>query len=406
MQIFQNTETAFRLKTNKELRKASALFRLMSYPLLVGLSGKLANVAIHLNIPLRWIVKPTIFSHFCGGETIEECRNVIDRLSKFKVESVLDFAAENQESDDQIESVMHEIKRTMKLANETSSVPFTVFKPTAIAPVRFLSAAAQYIPPSPDDNNKKYSAISFRESDKEKFRQNIRDLCQSAYEKRIPVMIDAEESYLQDIVDSLVMEMMELYNKEKAIVFNTLQMYRHDRLDFLRDCINIAKEKKYHLGLKLVRGAYMEQERERALKMGYPSPIYPDKQSTDKAFNLAIEICLENINRINLFAGTHNEESLLLLMNLMKSKKIRKNNTRVYVSQLYGMSDHISFNMAAHSFNVAKYLPYGPVRYLIPYLIRRAEENKSVTGQAGRELHFIKREIKRRKTSKNKKDGN
>ena len=388
MQIFENTETAFKIRTNKELRKASMLFSLMSCPLLVQLSGKLANLAIHLKIPVRWIVKPTIFSHFCGGETIEESRNVIDRLSKFKVESVLDYAAENQESDDQIESVMHEIRRTMDLAKETTSVPFSVFKPTAIAPVRFLAATAGSDTPS------------FRVSDTEKLRQNFRTLCQAAYERRIPVMIDAEESHCQDIVDSLVMEMMQLYNKEKAIVFNTLQMYRHDRLDYLRDCIKIAREKTYHLGLKLVRGAYMEQERERALKMGYPSPIYPDKQSTDNAFNSAIAICLENINRIDLFAGTHNEESLLLLMNLMKSHKLQNNDPRVYVSQLYGMSDHISFNMAAHSYNVAKYLPYGPVRYLIPYLIRRAEENKSITGQAGRELHFVKLEIKRRKTSK------
>ncbi len=403
MQIFENTETAFKIRTNKELRKASILFSLMSYPLLVRLSGKLANLAIHLKIPVRWIVKPTIFSHFCGGETIEESRNLIDRLSKFNVESVLDYAAEIQESDDQTESVIHEIRRTMDLARETTSVPFSVFKPTAIAPVRFLTAAAESAVPSFLESDPEKSAASFRESDTEKLRQNIRTLCQAAYERRIPVMIDAEESHYQDIFDSLVMEMMQLYNKEKAIVFNTIQMYRHDRLDFLRDCIRIAREKKYHLGLKLVRGAYMEQERERALKMGYPSPIYPDKQSTDNAFNSAIAICLENIDRIDLFAGTHNEESLLLLMNLMKSRKLQKNDPRVYVSQLYGMSDHISFNMAAHSYNVAKYLPYGPVRYLIPYLIRRAEENKSVTGQAGRELHFVKLEISRRKNIKNKK---
>ena len=360
----------------------------------------MANLAIYLKLPVGWIVKPTIFSHFCGGETIEESRDVIDRLAKFKVESVLDYAAENQESDDQIESVIYEILKTIDLAKENNAVPFSVFKPTALAPVRLLATAAGSHTPSFRESDTEKSGQSFRESDMQKFRHNIRTLCQAAYERGIPVMIDAEESQYQDIVDSMVMEMMELYNKEKAIVFNTLQMYRHDRLDFLMDCITIAREKKYHFGVKLVRGAYLEQERERALKMGYPSPVYPDKQNTDNAFNSAIAICLENIDTTNLFAGTHNEESLSLLMDLMKSHKLGKNDPRVYVSQLYGMSDHISFNMAARSYNVAKYLPYGPVRYLIPYLIRRAEENKSVTGQAGRELHFVKLEIRRRKTLK------
>jgi len=382
MHIFENTETAFRIKSNKELRKTAILFRLMSKPLMVRVSSWLAVVAPRLRIPVRWLVKPTIFSLFCGGETIEESIRVIEKLAENSVDTVLDYAAENQESEEQIQAVMEEIRRTMDLAAENRNVPFTVFKPTALAPARVLSEAG---------NSNRVS----REA--EKFAGNIRTLCRAAWERGIPVMIDAEECHYQHIIDKLAMEMMEKYNKEKAIVYNTLQMYRHDRLGFLKNCINESTGKKYYLGIKLVRGAYMDQERERAAKHGYPSPVYPDKQSTDNAFNSAMRICLDNIGTTRLFAGTHNEKSMLLLMELMKERNMDNSDPRVCVSQLYGMSDHISFNMASLSYNVAKYLPYGPVRFLMPYLLRRAEENKSVTGQAGRELQWVNIEIERRK---------
>jgi proline dehydrogenase len=389
MQIFENTEVAFKLRTNKELLKALLLFRFMSNTSLVKITGYLANLAIRFKIPVGWAVKPTIFSHFCGGETIDESAKVIKNLAQHKVLSVLDYAAEDQKSTDQINAVISEIIRTMNLAAENKNVPFTVFKPTALAPVSVLNSA--------------YSR-SYRGNEAppeiELFRNNIRTLCKAAWERGIPVMVDAEESHYQDIVDKVVTEMMELYNTDKAIVYNTIQMYRHDRLDFLKTSIEAARKQKYHLGIKLVRGAYMEQERDRARKMGYPSPILPDKESTDKAYDDALRICLENIDFTSLFAGTHNEDSLMLLMDLIKFHKLNKNDDRVYSSQLYGMSDHISFNMAAQSYNVAKYLPYGPVKYLIPYLVRRAEENRSITGQSGRELHYIKLEIRRRKNSK------
>ncbi len=389
MEIFKNTEVAFKLRTNKELLKASLLFRLMSHASLVKIAGNLANLAISINIPVGWAVKPTIFNHFCGGETIEESTKAISNLAEHKVVSVLDYAAEDQKSTDQINAVISEIIRTMDLAAENKNVPFTVFKPTALVPVSVLNSA----------NSQSYPE-SEAPPEIELFRNNIRTLCKAAWERGVPVMVDAEESHYQNIVDKVVTEMMELYNTDKAIVYNTIQMYRHDRLDFLKKSIEAARKKKYHFGVKLVRGAYMEQERDRAVKMGYPSPIFPDKESTDKAYNDALTICLENIDMTSLFAGTHNEDSLMLLMELMKYHKLNKNDSRVYTSQLYGMSDHISFNMAEQSFNVAKYLPYGPVKYLIPYLIRRAEENKSITGQAGRELHYIKLEIRRRKNIK------
>ena len=385
MQIFENTQIAFKHRSIKELKKARILFKFMEYPLLVKIAGIIANLGIDLRIPLEWLVRPTVFSHFCGGESLEESRELVEFLARFKVQSVLDFAAENKEQEEEIKSVISEIIRTMDFAVKNSAVNFSVFKPTALAPVKILARAG-----TGDASEKSLP------DEIEKFRNNIKTLCQAAYERGVPVMIDAEESHYQDIVDKVASDMMELYNKEKPIVYNTLQMYRHDRLDFLKECLRESEKKNYHLGLKIVRGAYMDQERERARKKGYPSPIYADKESTDNAFNSAITICLENISHTSIFVGTHNEESLIFLIEKMKEYDLKNNDPRIYVSQLYGMSDHISFNMAHESFNVVKYIPYGPVRYLLPYLIRRVEENKSVTGQAGRELHFINREIERR----------
>jgi proline dehydrogenase len=389
MQIFENTEIAFKSRTTRELKKASLLFRLMSRRSLVGIAGILANLGIKMNLPLGWLVRPTVFSHFCGGETLGESCSVIGHLAKFRVKTVLDYAAENQSSDKNVERVMRQTLKTIDFASNNPNVPFAVFKPTAFAPVSVLTAASSYAP------------LGAREKNEiEKFRSNIRRLCQAAYEKGVPVLIDAEESYYQAIVDKVASEMMEEFNKDKAMIFNTLQMYRHDRLQFLNECISISKEKNYHLGIKLVRGAYMEQERERSKKMGYPSPIYPDKESTDNAFNKALSTCISNLGRTSVFVGTHNEESMLILMELLKKGRLDNSDSRVYISQLYGMSDHISFNMAVHGYNVAKYLPYGPVGYLLPYLIRRAEENKSVSGQAGRELRLIEIELERRKKIK------
>jgi proline dehydrogenase len=388
MHIFNNTEIAFKSRSTRELKKAVWIFRLMSNPVIARWSGKLANLGIGMKFPLDWLIRPTVFNHFCGGETISECTPVIEHLAKFNISSILDYAAENQQSETNIEHVIQETLRAMEFASQNRAVSFTVFKPTALAPANVLANA--------NSDLKKV----VRNQDIEKFRSNIKVLCSNAYDRGVPVLIDAEESHYQAIVDDVAQEMMELFNKEKVIVYNTLQMYRHDRLDFLNECLKIAREKKYLAGIKLVRGAYLEQERERAEKMGYPSPVYPDKQGTDNAFNRAMSICLENIDITGLFVGTHNEESLMMLMEMLREHKIENNDSRVFVSQLYGMSDNISFNMARLSYNVAKYLPYGPVRFLLPYLIRRAEENKSVSGQAGRELALLTREIYRRKPKK------
>lgn len=386
MGIFENTEIAFKSKSDKELRKSGFLFRLISYPSLVRSLGTFAGFGISLGLPLRWLVKPVVFSHFCGGENLQEAGEVIEFLAKYNIRSVPDYAAENQKSEVVIRSVINEIIKTMDISSVNPDVPFTVFKPSALAPFNTLKIPA---------GGRLDSTPKTEEMDR--FRERFMLLCRTAREKGTPVMVDAEEYYYQDIIDSLVTEMMELYNRERPIVYNTVQMYRHDRLVFLKESIRIAGKKKYLPGFKIVRGAYMDQERERADRLGYPSPIYPDKESTDRAFNAAIELCLENIGTTSIFVGTHNEESILKLIAGMREHKLRNSDPRIYISQLYGMSDHISFNMAQQSYNVAKYLPYGPVKYLLPYLLRRADENRSVTGQSGRELKLIQQEIRRRK---------
>lgn len=386
---FNNTEIAFITKTNNQLIKAWWLFKIVSSPFLVKAGKHFINFANAIRLPIKWLIKPTIYSHFCGGENLEECSPTVEILSKHNVKSILDYSVEGKEADEDIELAMQETLKAIEHAAGNPEIPFAVFKPTAFAPFHILEKAAAGVLQSEED---KHESL--------KFEERIEKLFGKGSELNIPVMIDAEETWIQDYLDRLVKHMMEKYNREKVTVFNTLQMYRHDRLEFLERSLSEAKEGNYLLGIKLVRGAYMEKERARAEKLTIPSPIHPDKPSTDKAYNDALSFCINNLDRIQVFNGTHNEESCIHLMKLMEEKGISPDDVRIFTSQLYGMSDHISFNMAREGYNVAKYIPYGPVKHVLPYLIRRAEENTSVAGQTGRELSLLSQEKKRRKNKK------
>lgn len=383
---FENTEVAFQSRSNSDLRRAEFLFRSLSKPGLVSLGKGLTNFALSARIPVGWIVKPTIYKHFVGGETIEKCKPVVEQLGKFNVKSILDYSVEGSGSPEAIQHALEETIRSIENAAQNPDIPFAVFKPTAFGDDLMLQKASVDSPLSGSD-----------EKEKQLFYERIDTLCHSAYQNDIPVMIDAEDYAYQTHIDRVVEHMMEKYNKEKTIVFNTLQMYRVDRLDFLKESIRKAREKGYYYGVKFVRGAYLEKERERAERMGYPDPIQPDKESTDRDYNEALRHSIENIDIVSVFNGTHNEYSSAYLAELMDERGIAKDDPRLYFSQLYGMSDHISFNLAAQGYNVAKYVPYGPVRHVLPYLIRRAEENTSVKGQTSRELKLIMQEKKRRK---------
>lgn len=387
MLSFENTEIAFSHKSDKELKKAHFLFKAISKKFIVKAGGLFTNLALKVKFPINWIVKPTIYNHFVGGETIEECYNVVRKLEKYNVKAILDFSVEGISNEENINNALAETIKSIKNAALDDNIPFAVFKPTAFALNNILQIASEKENLNKDEIN---SANQFK--------SNIDLLCKTAFENNIPILIDAEDFKFQKFIDEVIFEMMEKYNRTRAIVYNTLQMYRTDRLEFLKAAISKAKSKNYFFGAKFVRGAYMEKERERALKMNYYSPIYSDKNKTDNAFNDALELAVKNIDCMNIFCGTHNEYSVKYLTELMHQNYISKKDDRIYFSQLYGMSDHLSFNLAKEGYNAAKYLPYGPVKHVIPYLIRRAEENTSVAGQTSRELSLIKTELKRRKT--------
>jgi len=386
MMDFENTKIAFRSKSNKELKKAYFLFTTIKHPWLVQTGKFLVNIALGIKFPIKWIVKPTIYAHFCGGETISECEPVVQKLAKHNVKTILDYSVEGKESPEEMQAALDETIRAIKNASENPDIPFAVFKPTAFGKDAVLEKA------SSDEN-----LTPGEQEELDRFRERIDTLAKTAYDGDIPIMIDAEDYCYQKVIDQVVTEMMEKYNKEKTIVFNTLQMYRWDRLDFLKEELRKAQEGGYYIGMKFVRGAYMEKERERAERLGYPSPIHPDKERTDRDYNAALKFSVENIQKIAIFNGTHNEQSSLYLTELMEAHGIKKDDPRAWFSQLYGMSDHISFNLAEEGYNVAKYLPYGPVKNVLPYLIRRAEENTSVAGQTSRELNLLKKESNRRK---------
>jgi proline dehydrogenase len=386
---FNNTEIAFKHKSNEDLKRAHFLFSVMASPFLVKSGKGLARFGLNIGLPIKGMIKATIFEQFCGGETIEECTSTIDTMWKNHVGTILDYSVEGKTSAEDFEYTTKEIIATIHKARGNPGIPFAVFKITGIARFSLLELTNTGIEGISESDLKEYQETVER----------VNRICKEAFEAYVPVFIDAEESWIQDVIDRITHEMMLKYNKEHAIVFNTVQMYRHDRLAFLKESIAWAKDQNIQYGVKLVRGAYMEKERKRAAENNYPSPIQPDKETCDTDYNHALEFLVkpEILTHMALCAGSHNEDSSAYLASLIESKGIDKSNKRIYFAQLLGMSDHISYTLASEGFNVAKYVPYGPVKEVIPYLFRRADENTSVKGQTGRELKLIKEEIKRRK---------
>jgi proline dehydrogenase len=384
---FDNTQIAFEYKSDKELRKAYWLFKLVGSPALVKVGKWLTHFALKTHLPVKGMIKKTIFQQFCGGETISECGQTTQKLSKYGVKSILDYSVEGQTSEKNFEATTLEIIATIKEAKNKADIPLAVFKVSGVARFDILEKF----------NDENYQGSADEMQSFQGVKERVQRICQAAFDAEVPVMIDAEESWVQDGIDRIALEMILQFNKDKAFVYNTLQMYRHDRLDFFKKELKVAQDKGIKYAVKLVRGAYMEKERDRAAKMGYPSPINATKADSDNLYNAALDFAIENLENCAVVAGTHNEESSLYLTELMHKFNITKNDDRVYFAQLLGMSDHISFNLSAAGYNVAKYVPYGPVREVVPYLIRRAEENTSAAGQTSRELRLIQQEKLRRK---------
>lgn len=387
MHKFNNTEIAFAWRSDSALRKAKFLFKTISWPSLVNTGSVLLKIALAIRFPISWIVKPTIFSHFVGGETLHESIPTVNALAKYGVKSILDYSVEGKGTPKAQEDAYKEILNSIQNAASNPNITFSVFKPTGLINVDILEKVS--------------SGDSLSQAETEQFnlfKQRVHNLCSISANASTPILIDAEDSWYQKALDDVIRDMMLEFNKAQVLVYNTLQMYRVDRFVFLKDAFKDASENGFKLGIKFVRGAYMEKERERAEILGYPSPIHPTKDDTDVAFNEAQAFAFAHLDIISIFCGTHNEESVLKLCELMEKAGISRNDPRVTFSQLLGMSDNISFMLGHLGYNVAKYIPYGPVREVMPYLIRRAQENTSVKGQTGRELSLIKQEIKRRKS--------
>ncbi len=383
---FENTEIAFRHSSNNALKRAYWLFKIINVNFLVKIGPPITNFAINIGLPVKGLIKATIFNHFCGGETIAECDNTIKNLANGGVGTILDYSIEGEDDEHVFDHTRDEIIRTIERASGDKAVPITVFKVTGVGRFSLLEKldAAQELTA---DEQKEW----------EKVQQRVLDICDKAFKLSIPVMVDAEETWIQKTIDLLALDMMSRFNKEKAIVYNTYQMYRHDKLQSIKDDYAQAIDEGFILGAKIVRGAYMEKERRRAAEQGYPSPIQPDKESADKDYNAALVFCVDHIDRIAFVAGTHNEQSCQLLAELLSDKNIDPKNPHVYFSQLLGMSDNLSFNLANANYNVAKYVPYGPIKAVLPYLFRRAQENTAIAGQMSRELSLIVKEKRRRR---------
>ncbi len=383
--LFENTEVAFSLKSDSELERAYFLFKMIGSEPLVKIGTAATKFALNLNLPVEGLIRSTVFDHFCGGVNEEDCLPVVDKMFVKGVYSVLDYSVEGKELEMSFDVATDKVLRLTEFAENKEAMPFSVFKPTGFGRFEVWRKITE---------NEELTTIERIEW--EKITERFEKVCQKAAETGVSLLIDAEESWMQDAADDLVLEMMQKYNKERAVVFNTLQCYRWDRFDYLKKVHALAKIENFKPGFKIVRGAYMEKEYKRAEEKKYKSPICESKSATDANFDAIMTYIIDHLNEIYLFVGTHNEESTYLAMQFLEKKNITKNDNRVWFGQLYGMSDHISFNLAKEGFNVAKYLPFGPVKDVMPYLIRRAEENTSVAGQTSRELNLLKKERKRR----------
>ncbi len=387
--IFNNTEVAFALKSDTELDRAYFLFKMIDSEPLVRIGTAVTNFALKAHLPVEGLIRATVFDHFCGGVNEDDCLSVVDKMYTKGVSSVLDYSVEGKEEEEQFDAALEMTLKTIEFAKERAAIPFAVFKPTGFGRFYLYEKVGEKQPLTVEEQ---------KEWDKVIERFDI--VCKAAHDKNVALLIDGEESWMQDAADDLVTSMMRKYNKEKCIVFNTLQLYRWDRLDYLKKLHELAKVEGFYIGMKLVRGAYMEKENKRAEEKGYPTPICASKEATDENYDKTVQYMMDNLDTMSIFAGTHNELSSYKLIELMEAKGVLKNDNRIWFGQLYGMSDNISYNLAAHGYNVAKYLPFGPVRDVMPYLIRRAEENTSVAGQTSRELNLLKTERDRRKIGK------
>lgn len=383
---FEDTATAFAHKTDAQLRKSHLVFSVMDYPWVVKVGTAVTNTALAMKLPVKGIIKKTLFDHFCGGESINGSEARMQKLAGAKVKTILDYSVEGEASEQGYDEAVEEALRVADYAKDHVSIPFCVIKPTGIGSGKLME--------------KKQKGETFSADEQARFDkiyERLDKIVSLAVSNDMKFMIDAEETWYQDVVDEMAYTLMKKYNKEKPYVYNTYQLYRHESYANMVKGYEEVTAAGCYFAAKLVRGAYMEKERERAEDKGYTDPIQPTKEATDQDYNKALNFVIDHIDKFAVCAGTHNEDSCQHLADLMAEKGINKSDDRVYFAQLLGMSDNISFKLASEGYNVAKYVPYGPVEKVLPYLFRRAEENTSIAGQSSREYRLIQKELKRRK---------
>ncbi len=384
--IFNNTTRAFALKSDEELKQSIFIFKIINIPLLVPVSIFFTKLTLKLRLPVEWLIKKTIFRQFCGGVSLEDCLSSIKEMYSKNVYSVLDYSVEGKESDEEFDKATNTKIDIIKFASKQKEIPFAVAKPTGLGRFEIWEKVSEGEALSASEN-----------SEWEKIKERVDKICKAATENKVRVMFDAEESWMQKAADDLIESMMMKYNIDDVYIFNTIQCYRWDRLAYVKELIQKSKENNFKLGFKIVRGAYMEKENLRASKLSYPTPICEDKEATDVNFNAIMCLCLDNLDQLSLFIGTHNEVSTYMAIQILDQMEVDYSNEKVWFGQLYGMSDHISYNLGYEKLNAVKLIPFGPVRDVIPYLFRRAQENTSVQGQSSRELSLLLEERDRRK---------
>ena len=333
----------------------------MQYGGLVKLGTYLTPLAIRMGLPINNTIRRTIFKQFVGGETLEETAPVVQKLAQSGVQVILDYGVEGKEGEAEFERGCNEFIRVIKYAGSQKTIPFISVKVTGFARFGLLQKLdeAMHIADHPALQSRYNIALqqlgwdAMQEWDK--VQQRMKRICEAALATNVGVLVDAEESWIQDPVDALTMQMMRDYNQKQVLIYNTIQLYRHDRLNFLKTSYAAAEEKHFLLGAKLVRGAYMEKERRRARERGYESPIQKNKEATDNDYNAAVRFCIEHLDRIGVIVATHNEHSNLYTTELLQQKSLPLNHPHVHFSQLYGMSDNITYNLAAAGCNVSKY---------------------------------------------------
>ena len=384
-EIFENTRVAFKMKNNFHLYNAIFLFNIITRKVLVKFFTNITMLMLKINLPIKWILKKTIYRHFCGGIDLYECNEIINKMYKMNVHSILDYSVEAQKDEILFEKSCEKKIEIINSVYANNAIPFTVFKPTSIGRYELFKDLSKEKKLNDKEKHEWLKVVS-----------RFHKICKHAMKMNIKILIDAEEFEVQKAIDDLSIEMMKKYNVKNTYVYNTIQFYRWDRLDYVKNIFQKYSKSKFKLGFKLVRGAYMEKERLMAKKGNYESPICKTKIDTDKNFDSGVELMFKNLEKVEFFVATHNEKSNYKLIELMRKNGIKNSDKKIWFGQLYGMSDNITYNLAKAGYNVAKILPFGPVENLVPYLIRRAQENSSFEGQSNRELSLLRKELKRR----------